>query len=155
MGGSAPSPPTVVMPPVTTPTIYKSVTPLESYKMTGEYLKRIQEQTNQEQENLYAQSGTPAEIGARKAGVEQQAAASYLSALPQGDKYTRETKGSGTEGGDPYKDAREAARTRLMESQATYLNALQNINNKPKPLYDTSQTPSWATSTIAEGMPKA
>jgi len=141
MGGSPPSSSVTVMPSPTTPTIYKSVIPLESYQQTAEYLNRIQEQTNQVREEMYAQSGTPAEIGARKAGTETQAAASYLASIPKGDKYSRRAAGTA----DPYSDARDAAQENLSQAQQNYAKALQNINAKPEEIK--YQTPSWATST--------
>lgn len=147
MGRSNPEPTKIVMPSNTAPTIYKDVVPLQSYQQAGEYLGRIKKQTQDILNQQYAQVGTPAEIGARKAGVESQAAASYLSSLPTGDKYIQQTTGIS----EPYKEARKAAESRLSEAQATYANALQKKNERP-PELDTS-TPSWATSTIPEGMP--
>lgn len=143
MGGSSPSASTTVMPAPTAPTVYKSVIPLESYQQTADYLRRIQEQTNKAREEMYAQSGTPAQIGARKAGVEVQAAASYLSSLPQQDKYMQQITGSKE---DPYAAAKETAVARLSEAQENYARALQNINAKPEEIK--YQTPSWATSTV-------
>ena len=79
--------PTVITPPP--PTVYQSVQPLRSYKMAGDFLNRLQRQTNTAQEQLYTQAGTPGEIGARQAGTRLQAAGSYLSSLPTEDVYTR------------------------------------------------------------------
>ena len=53
--------------------------------MTGDYLGRLQQQTNTAQQQLYAQSGTPGQIGARQAETRMKAAGTYLSSLPTGD----------------------------------------------------------------------
>jgi hypothetical protein len=138
------------MPAPTSPTIYKSVVPLESYQQAAEYLGRIKQQTQEAQDKLYAQSGTPEEIGVRQAATRQQAAGTYLATLPKGDKWLQSTTGEI----DPYAPARESAQQNLTQSQIEYAEALKKLGNKPAPAYtDTGSTPSWATSTIAEGMP--
>ena len=142
MGSSPPSAPVTVMPAPTAPTIYKSVVPLESYQQTADYLKRIQEQTNIAQQVLDIQSGTPGQVGARKAATEMQAAATYAAFLPKGDKYLQETTGVS----QPYAAAQQVADQRLSDAQAAYAEALKNINT-PRQKIDTSGTPSWATST--------
>ena len=141
--------PTVITPPP--PTIYQSVQPLASYKMGGDFLERLQKQTNTAQEQLYAQSGTPGEIGARQAGTRMQAAGTYLSSLPTGDKYSRASSGVS----DQYAPAREASQTAYSQSQKDYADALAKSTQAPAPAYDEEQmkTPSWAKSTIPEGMP--
>ena len=82
MGGSRPSPGQVIMPAPTAPTTYQSTTPVESYQMTGEQLKRIQEETAKIAEQRYQEVGTPAQLGARQAGRRQLEAAAYLAAVP-------------------------------------------------------------------------
>ena len=141
--------PTVYTPPP--PTIFQSVQDLASYKMGGDFLERLQKQTNTAQEQLYAQSGTPGEIGARQAGTRMQAAGTYLSSLPTGDKYSRASSGVS----DQYAPAREASQTAYSQSQKDYADALAKSTQAPAPAYDEEQmkTPSWAKSTIPEGMP--
>ena len=141
--------PTVITPPP--PTVYQSVQPLASYQMGGDFLERLQKQTNTAQEQLYAQSGTPGEIGARQAGTRMQAAGTYLSSLPTGDKYSRASSGVS----DQYAPAREASQTAYSQSQKDYADALAKSTQAPAPAYDEEQmkTPSWAKSTIPEGMP--
>ena len=119
--------------------------------MGGDFLERLQKQTNTAQQQLYAQSGTPGEVGARQAGTRMQAASTYLSSLPTGDKYTRANSGVS----DPYAPAREASQTAYSQSQKDYAAALAKATQAPPPAYDEEQmkTPSWAKSTIAEGMP--
>ena len=97
---------------------------------------------------MFAQSGTPAEIGARSAAVRMQEAGTYASTVPTGDKWLASTTGVT----DPYADMRDAAKKKLSDAQTAYAQALQNINAKPAPL-DTTSVPSWAQSTIPEGMP--
>ena len=141
--------PTVITPPP--PTVYQSVQPLESYQMTGDYLGRLQQQTNTAQQQLYAQSGTPGQIGARQAETRMKAAGTYLSSLPSGDKYTRANSGVT----DQYAPAREASQTAFSQAQKDYADALAKSTQAPPPAYDEEQmkTPSWAKSTIPEGMP--
>jgi len=141
--------PTVITPPP--PTVYISSNPKESYQMTGDFLNRLQRQTNTAQQQLYAQSGTPGEIGARQAGTRMQAAGAYLSSLPTGDKYTRANSGVS----DQYAPVRESSQTAYSEAQKDYADALARSTQAPAPAYtdEDMATPSWAKSTIPEGMP--
>jgi len=141
--------PTVITPPP--PTVYQSVQPLGSYQMTGDYLNRLQKQANTAQEQLYAQSGTPGELGARQAETRLKAAGTYLSSLPTGDKYTRANSGVS----DQYAPAREASQTAFSQAQQDYATALSRSNQAAPPAYTAEdlQTPSWAKATIPEGMP--
>jgi hypothetical protein len=138
------------MPAPTTPTIYQSVVPLQSYQQTADYLARLKQQTQDIQEQRYAQSGTPEELGVRQAATRQQAAGTYLSSLPTGDKWLEATTGVV----DRYAPAREAAQQNFTQAQQDYAEALKKLGNKPAPAYaDAGVTPSWATATIPEGMP--
>lgn len=142
MGGSRPSPPSVVMPAPTAPTTYQSVTPVESYQMTGEQLKRIQEETAKIQQQRFQEVGTPAEVGARQAARRQLEAAAYLSAVPTGDKYIEQTTGKTGQ----YEPVKQAAAQQLTEAQKEYAEALKKIGEKPTPTI--SETPSWAQKTV-------
>jgi hypothetical protein len=119
--------------------------------MTGDYLNRLQKQANTAQEQLYAQSGTPGELGARQAETRLKAAGTYLSSLPTGDKYTRANSGVS----DQYAPAREASQTAFSQAQQDYATALSRSNQAAPPAYTAEdlQTPSWAKATIPEGMP--
>lgn len=141
MGGSPPSPPTVVMPAPTAPTTYRSVVPLESYKQTADYLKRLTEKTQDIEERTQQQVGTPAEIGARMAQRRVQEQAAYLSAVPTGDKYLEETTGVK----DKFEAVREAAKLGTVSATEAYLKALERIGEKPKKLE--YEEPEWAKST--------
>ena len=152
--------PTVITPPP--PTVYQSVQPLESYQMAGDFLNRLQRQTNKAQEQLYTQAGTPGEIGARQAGTRLQAAGSYLSSLPTEDVYTRanlvdsppsEPTYSGES--DQYAPATEAGQAVYSAAQQDYADALSSATQAPPPAYNTRMrnTPSWAEKTIPEGRP--
>ena len=121
MGGSRPSPPTVVMPTPTAPTLYQSVTPLESYQDLAGQLRRIQEQTDQIQRQRFTEVGTPEEIGARQRGIEAREAASYLTSLPKGDTTLEQTTGLK----DPYKPIRETVEGQLTDAQKAYAEAMQ------------------------------
>lgn len=142
MGGSRPSPGQVIMPAPTAPTTYQSSTPLESYQMTGEQLKRIQEETAKIQEQRYQEVGTPAQLGARQAGRRQLEAAAYLAAVPGGDKYIEQTTGKTGQ----YQPVKQAAEAQLTEAQKEYAEALKKIGEKPTPTI--SETPSWAQKTV-------
>lgn len=141
--------PTVITPPP--PTVYQSVQPLESYQMAGDFLKRLQQQTNESQQQLYAQSGTPGQIALQQADTKLKAAGTYLSSLPTGDKYTRANSGVF----DQYAPAREAGQVAYSQSQQAYADALKKSGQAPLPAYseEQMQLPSWARSTIPEGMP--
>lgn len=151
MGGSPPSAPVTVMPSPTAPTLYQSVIPLENFQQAGDFYKRIQKETEKVRQDLFAQSGTPAQTAAQTAATEEQAAATYLSSIPVADRYMKTAAGTAMDK-DPYEEMRKAAGQRLSSAQVAYANALKNINAKPSPI-DTETTPSWATSTIPEGMP--
>ena len=133
------------------PQLVQSVQPKESYEMTGDYLGRLQKQTNTAQQQLYTQSGTPGEVGVRQAATRQQAAGTYLASLPSGDKYTRANSGVT----DQYAPAREAGKVAFSQAQQDYADALQKSSKAAPPAYteEEMQLPSWAKSTIPEGMP--
>lgn len=139
MGGS---PSTTVAPASTTPTIYKSFDPQTSFQATADYLKRLQEQTNEAQANLYAQSGTPGQIGARQAATNLQAASTYASTVPSADRFLQQVTGVS----DPFGPARQAANQNLSQAQSDYADALKKAGIAPQPIYNQEQmkTPSWA-----------
>ena len=144
MGGSKPAPapaPTVVMPTPTAPTTYRSVVPLESYQDLAESMKRIEEETGKIQEQRYQEVGTPAELGARQAGLRAVEAAAYLASLPTSDKAIEQQTGKT----DIYKPVQQAAQQRLSDAQKEYAEALKKVGDKPKPTI--SPTPSWAKRT--------
>ena len=88
MGGSRPSAPTVIMPPKTAPEKYQSLIPQESFQDLAESMKRIETETDKIQQQRYDELGTPADLGARTAGVNMLANAAYLSSLPGADPDT-------------------------------------------------------------------
>jgi len=139
--GSKPSP-TVVMPPVTTPTFFKSVIPLESFEDVAEAKSRAEQETAKIQRQRYQEVGTPAELGARSAGRRSMEAASYLASLPVGDSYLQQTTGRP----DQFKAARLAAKAQATEAQVDYLNALAKAGEIPEPTIN--KKPSWAERTI-------
>lgn len=143
MGGSRPSAPKVVMPTPTAPTLYQSVTPLESYQDLAGQLKRIQEETGKLQSQRFTEVGTPEELGARQAGIRARESAAYLASLPTGDKAIEQTTGVQ----DPYKPIREAVEGELTDAQKAYAEAMQKLGSKP-PEPTISETPSWAKRTV-------
>ena len=88
MGGSRPSPPTVIMPPQTAPEKYQSLIPQESFQDLAESMKRIETETAKIQQQRYDELGTPADRGARTAATNMLSAAAYLSSLPGADADT-------------------------------------------------------------------
>jgi hypothetical protein len=133
---------TLIVPTDAAPTLYQSVTPLESFEDVAAVMRRAQEETAKIQQQRYREVGTPAEIGARQAGRRVQEEASYLASLPQGDRFLREARG----GGDPFGAARGAAETGLTEAQKEYAKALERAGELPEPTI--SPTPSWAQRTV-------
>lgn len=145
--GSSPSAPVAVIPKTVAPTTYISVNPLESYQQAADYFRRTEEELGKVQGERYRDIGTPAEMGARAAGRRTQEAASYLAALPTGDKYLTETTGQEAK----FAPAKEIAQAQLTDAQQAYGKAVSRIDEVPKTTI--TPTPSWATSTIPEAMP--
>lgn len=132
----------MILPTPTAPTLFQSVTPLESFEDAAGALRRAQEETAKIQQQRYREVGTPAEIGARQAGRRMKEEASYLASLPQGDRFLREARG----GGDPFGAIRGASEMGLTEAQKEYAKALEKAGEIPEPTI--SSTPSWAQRTI-------
>ena len=84
MGGSKPSPPTIIMPAEQSSTAYQTLIPKKSYKDLAQTTRRMEKEINRITSQRYDEVGTPAEIGARQRGLEMQESASYLSSLPRG-----------------------------------------------------------------------
>lgn len=145
--------PTVIQPTVTPPTLYQSVIPFSDIEAAGKTFLEYKKNLEAARQESFAQLGTPAQMGARVAERNLQSAASYLSSIPTGDKYSQAT-GSGASGKDPFAAARSAATQDYTAAQTAYASALKNINAKPYEI-DTKTVPSWAQSTIPEGMPPA
>jgi len=143
---SAPSPGTVIMPapaaPPPSPQVYRSFVPLESYQMAGDYLKRIQEQTDIAQEQRYQEVGTPGDIGARARGRDVLTAAAYKASLPTADKYLAQTTGKS----DQFEPVKKAAEQQLTQAQIEYAKAL--LGSLKKPPSTVTETPSWAQKTV-------
>jgi len=132
----------VILPTPTAPTLFQSVTPLESFEDLAGVMRRAQEETAKIQQQRYREVGTPAEIGARQAGRRMKEEASYLASIPQGDRFLREARG----GGDPFGAIRGASEMGLTEAQKEYAKALEKAGEIPEPTI--SSTPSWAQRTI-------
>ena len=93
MGGRKETPPTIIMPAEGAPQAFQTIVPQKSYKDIAESTLRTEKEINRLMGQRYDEVGTPEEIGARKKGVEMQAAASYLASLPKGpvDERFKET----------------------------------------------------------------
>ena len=84
MGGSKPTPPTIIMPEESNPQAFQTIIPQKSYKDLAESMRRTEKEINRITDQRYDEVGTPAEIGAKQRAIEMQEAASYLSSLPRG-----------------------------------------------------------------------
>ena len=84
MGGSKPSPPTIIMPEESNPQAFQTIIPQKSYKDLAEQMRRTEKEINRITAQRYDEVGTPAEIGAKQRAIEMQEAASYASSLPRG-----------------------------------------------------------------------
>ena len=93
MGGRKETPPTIIMPAEGAPQAFQTIVPQKSYKDIAASTLRTEKEINRLMGQRYDEVGTPDEIGARKKGVEMQAAASYLASLPKGpvDERFKET----------------------------------------------------------------
>ena len=93
MGGRKETPPTIIMPEEGAPQAFQTIVPQKSYKDMAASTLRTEKEINRLMGQRYDEVGTPEEIGARKKGVEMQAAASYLASLPKGpvDERFKET----------------------------------------------------------------
>ena len=84
MGGSKPTPPTIIMREQSNPQAFQTIIPQKSYKDLAESLRRTEKEINRLTAQRYDEVGTPAEIGAKQRAIEMQEAASYASSLPRG-----------------------------------------------------------------------
>ena len=84
MGGSKPTPPTIIMPEESNPQAFQTIIPQKSYKDLAESMGRTEKEYNRLVDQRYDTVGTAAEMGARSRGGEMQERASYLSSLPRG-----------------------------------------------------------------------
>ena len=94
MGGSRPTPPTIIMPEESNPQAFQTIIPQKSYKDLAESMRRTEKEINRITAQRYDEVGTPAEIGAQQRAIEMQEAASYKASLPRGgspDERFRET----------------------------------------------------------------
>ena len=128
--------------PPPSPQVFRSYIPAEAYGFGGEYLKRIQEQTDIAQEQRYQEVGTPGELGARARARDLITAAAYESSLPTADKYLAQTTGKS----DQFEPVKQAAKQQVTQAQIEYAKALLGAIQKPKPTV--AETPSWAQKTV-------
>ena len=84
MGGSKPTPPTIIMPEESNPQAFQTIIPQKSYKDLAESMGRTEKEYNRLVDQRYDTVGTAAEMGKRNRGIEMQERASYLSSLPRG-----------------------------------------------------------------------
>ena len=92
MGGSKPTPPTIIMPEESNPQAFQTIIPQKSYKDLAESMGRTEKEYNRLVDQRYDTVGTAAEMGARNRGGEMQERASYLSSLPRGGSKSKATQ---------------------------------------------------------------
>lgn len=126
MGGSKPTPPTVVE-----PRTFVSKIPDADFQRASDYLARLRESRKTLEGQRYLEVGTPAEMGARQAGIRAQEAASYAASLPKGGQYDI---------------ARGTANSNLNQAQLDIFNK----KNAATPQEAEFTTPSWAIPTTEE-----
>ena len=68
MGGSKPTPPTIIMPEESNPQAFQTIIPQKSYKDLAESMRRTEKEINRITGQRYDEVGTPAEIGAQQRG---------------------------------------------------------------------------------------
>ena len=185
MGGSRPPGPVIMMPEKKPPAqTFLQVTPQKSYQALAEQMNRIEQETGKIQQQRYDEVGTPAELGARMAGVKVQEAASYLSSLPtgqdrpigfqqtarpfaiqstpQGTATVPTTQTAPAQPGqtappaavNKFQPAVDAAAVRLSDAMAAYTKAKQRAASTGRPQATISPTPAWAKVKDEEWLPK-
>lgn len=129
MGSSKSTAPTVIMPAPTAPSLYRSITTPEAFAVGEKYLKSLKDMGALSKESREAAVGTDKNLRETQEQTKYQAAATYLSSLPKGDKYLAETTGIPKE--LLYKTATTAAAAIADEKQKDYLDAVNPTDVKP------------------------
>ena len=124
MGSKKSTAPTVIMPAPTAPSLYRSITTPEAFDVGEKYLKSLQAMGAASKASREAAVGTDKDLRETQEQTKYQAAATYASSLPKGDKYEAETTGIPRE--LLYKTATTAATTIADEKQKDYLDAVKN-----------------------------
>jgi len=124
MGSQKATAPTVIMPAPTAPSLYRSITTPEAFAVGEKYLKSLQDMGAASKASRIAAVGTDKDLRETQEQTKYQAAATYLSSLPKGDKYLAETTGIPKE--LLYKTATTAASTIADEKQKDYSDAVKN-----------------------------
>jgi hypothetical protein len=129
MGSQKATAPTVIMPAPTAPSLYRSITTPEAFAVGEKYLKSLQDMGATSKASRIAAVGTDKDLRETQEQTKYQAAATYLSSLPKGDKYLAETTGIPKE--LLYKTATTAASTIADEKQKDYFDAVKNNTTAP------------------------
>jgi hypothetical protein len=111
--------------------VFKQVIKNEDFQRAADYLARLRESRKTLEGQRYLEVGTPAEMGARQAGIRAQEAASYAASLPKGGQYDI---------------ARGTADSNLNQAQLDIFNK----KNAATPQEAEFTTPSWAIPTAEE-----
>ena len=146
MGGRKETPPTIIMPEEGAPQAFQTIVPQKSYKDIAESTLRTEKEINRLMGQRYDEVGTPEEIGARKKGVEMQAAASYLASLATGGGVGTGGQTLGQVGPMPIQTdpAKEAAKKIFDDSKKAYEAALEKAKKTPRSFMAETKDPSYA-----------
>jgi len=162
MGGSRPSAPQAIMPAPTSPIVFQSIVPEQSYRDLADQMQRYNQQRGAIEKQRYSEVGTPGEIGARQRARDVKTEEAYLASLP-GREPAR--SGTGEMMAQPRGMGREPARSgtgemmaqprgmgrepALSEARAQYADALTKVNEVPAP--PKTKRPSWANEELWKG----
>lgn len=163
------------MPAPTSPIVFQSLVPEQSYRDLAAQMERYQKERGEIEKQRYSEVGTPGEIGARQRARDVKTEEAYLASLPgrkpagSVDRYkaytTGKTGGLETASGtynEPdtftrsYSGAsgmmeppRGVSKTALSEARAQYADALTRVNEVPAP--PKTEKPSWADEDLWKG----
>jgi len=183
MGGSKPTPPTIIMPEESNPQAFQTIIPQKSYKDLAESMRRTEGEINRVMGQRYDEVGTPAEMGARTKGTNFKAAAAYLASLPsampdtsfqttprpfgitstsgtfnqtagQAGSKTGSSTASGTKPQSQLDYVKDAAKQNLDNAKQEYLDAVQLAKTKPRPKATITKDPSFATQDPKDLLPR-
>lgn len=131
------------MPAPTSPIVFQSLVPEQSYKDLSAQMERYQQQRGEIEKQRYSEVGTPGEIGARQRARDVKTEWAYLESLPG-----RKPPGSGT--GGMMAPPSGVSNTALSEARAQYADALTRVNEVPAP--PKTEKPSWADEELWKGV---
>lgn len=144
MGQSQPKTTTV------NPILIQQITKARDFRALADQINRYREEASSSMGDIERMSGTPADIGARRASVFERSAADYLGSIPHADKYIRATTGVD----DPYAASRASAQSYLDLSKGLSEEAEREAAEYQAPEYSPEDF-SWAKLPTPGSKPKS